>query len=86
MNPCGAESEHHCNTIHLSRYGGVHGTQQHQLSLANPDGQHGMLTLEIGARRIPVRFGSELSVTDSRDRGRVFQARGCARVSGSAIA
>ena len=46
------------------------------LPLANPDGQHGMLTLEIGARRIPVRFRSELSVTDSRDRGRVYQATG----------
>lgn len=46
------------------------------LPLANPGGQHGMLTLEIGARRFPVRFRSDLSVTESRDRGRVYQATG----------
>lgn len=46
------------------------------LPLANPDGQHGMLTLEVGPRRFPVRFRSELSVTESRERGRVYQATG----------
>jgi hypothetical protein len=46
------------------------------LPLASPDGPHGMVTLEVGPRRFPVRFRSELSVTESRDRGRVYQAAG----------
>lgn len=46
------------------------------LPLASPDGRHGMVTLEIGPRRFPVRFRSELSVTEDGMRGRVYQATG----------
>lgn len=46
------------------------------LPIASPDGPHGMVTLEAGPRRFPVRFRSELSVAEIRPGVRVYQATG----------
>lgn len=46
------------------------------LPAVNPDGQHGMLTLEARLGRLPLNFRADLSVADDALRGRVYQATG----------